>query len=55
MDRLNSTTILHAKAITKSFTGVGVLSGVDFELRKGEIHAIVGENGAEKMKGIITY
>ena len=48
MDRLNSPTILHAKAITKSFTGVGVLSGVDFELRKGEIHAIVGENGAGK-------
>lgn len=40
--------ILEAKEITKSFSGVRVLDSVDFTLRKGEIHAIVGENGAGK-------
>jgi inositol transport system ATP-binding protein len=41
-------TILEAKGITKSFSGIRVLNNVDFTLRKGEIHAIVGENGAGK-------
>jgi inositol transport system ATP-binding protein len=40
--------ILEAKGITKSFTGIRVLNNVDFELQRGEIHAIVGENGAGK-------
>jgi ABC-type sugar transport system ATPase subunit len=40
--------ILQARRIVKSFSGVQVLKEVDFELRKGEIHAIVGENGAGK-------
>ena len=34
--------------ITKSFPGVMALEDVDFVLRKGEIHALVGENGAGK-------
>ena len=34
--------------ITKSFPGVLALEDVDFVLRKGEIHALVGENGAGK-------
>jgi len=34
--------------ITKTFPGVTALSNVDFSLRKGEIHAIMGENGAGK-------
>ena len=34
--------------ITKSFIGVTALKGVSFDVRKGEIHAIVGENGAGK-------
>jgi len=34
--------------ICKSFSGVRVLDSVDFELRKGEIHALVGGNGAGK-------
>jgi ribose transport system ATP-binding protein len=34
--------------ITKSFGGNAVLHGVDFELEKGEIHALIGGNGAGK-------
>ncbi len=35
-------------AISKSFSGVQVLFSVNFELRAGEIHALMGENGAGK-------
>ena len=40
--------ILTMKNIDKSFPGVQALKDVDFNLNKGEIHALVGENGAGK-------
>jgi rhamnose transport system ATP-binding protein len=40
--------LISARGISKSFAGVEVLSDVDLDLMPGEIHALVGENGAGK-------
>ena len=40
--------LLQMRHIVKIFPGVLALNGVDFTLRKGEIHALMGENGAGK-------
>lgn len=40
--------LLAACGINKSFPGVQALKDVDFDLRQGQVHALVGENGAGK-------
>jgi rhamnose transport system ATP-binding protein len=40
--------LLQAAGLTISFGGIDVVAGLDLELRRGEIHAVIGENGAGK-------
>jgi ribose transport system ATP-binding protein len=40
--------VLAFRGVTKRFGGATALSGVDFDLRPGEIHGLIGENGAGK-------
>ncbi|MFN5486957.1 MAG: sugar ABC transporter ATP-binding protein [Bradyrhizobium sp.] len=55
-----SDTVLSLRKATKLYAGVPAIEGVDFDLRRGEIHALVGENGAGKstltkvMAGVVT-
>ncbi|MGA1537219.1 MAG: ATP-binding cassette domain-containing protein, partial [bacterium] len=40
--------IIQLRGVSKSFGGVTVLKEVDFDVRPGEVHALLGENGAGK-------
>src|SRR4051794_1531394 len=40
--------LLQASGIEKRYGGIAAVRGVDLEIRAGEVHALVGENGAGK-------
>jgi len=42
------TALVTLSSISKSFAGIRVLKNVDFDVRAGEVHALLGENGAGK-------
>ncbi len=48
MEKKIAEPVLTVNKLEKSFPGVCALSSIDFDLNEGEIHCLVGENGAGK-------
>ena len=48
MSEIKNEVFLECKGILKQFNGIEVLKSVNLEIRKGEVHALMGENGAGK-------
>ena len=40
--------IVEIRHISKTFPGAKVLDDINFEIKRGEVHALLGENGAGK-------
>ena len=40
--------LLEMQGVGKDYRGVAALKAIDFDLRRGEVHAILGDNGAGK-------
>jgi len=47
-ERLNQPLPIELRGASKSFAGIKVLNNVSFDMRPGEVHALLGENGAGK-------
>src|SRR4029077_9237668 len=45
---IGTNALLEIRGLAKSFPGVKALQGVDFTVRRGEVHGLMGENGAGK-------
>ena len=45
---IGTSELLEIRGLAKSFPGVKALQGVDFTVRRGEVHGLMGENGAGK-------
>ena len=48
MNKKNPRVVVHVEGVSKCFSGITVFDDVSFDLLEGEIHCLVGENGAGK-------